>query len=530
VSDVGGLREPPAGLPPAQGRLSVFAVAAIFVIAVTPVLMMPILPMIDYYSHVARYFALSQVDTDTFLARNYRAEWAILPNIGLDVVGTGLMRFLPPLVAAKTIVVLMLATQYFGLLYFNRQLTGRTSLATAFLAAPLLYSFIFTWGFANFLLGLGLVFWGAGLWLALRNRLLVATPVACLMAILIFLTHGLAFALYGLLLGALELGFFVFSTQRSFTNLARRMAALAVQAVIPALLFMASPTSKVAQGFTNADEAMHSLHRKGQLIDRLETLLSYRLGTILRVSEGPSLAFDLASGVIVLLAIAALAMRGRVQVARPALPALLIAGLLIAIVPPTLFGVGYVSDRMPLFAAFLLLGALSIRTQPVLADRLCIAVVGIVVATRIVAVDINWQAYRSDFADFQAVRTHLPPNSLVGYVNLANGGRMQPGRRCEMFGPLMVPIGRNATPIFAFSSQQPIALIGRLAEANRQMAKAPKEKGLKRDALRFQAMLQTGAFDYALVCASEKLDPAIRAQATLVAQKGRLALFRFSPP
>ncbi|MBC7507059.1 MAG: hypothetical protein H7267_15285 [Sandarakinorhabdus sp.] len=122
---------------------------------------------------------------------------------------TALMKLVPPRLIAHITVILIFAVQYGGILYSNRILTGRTSVVTALLAVPLLYSFILNWGFANFLLGLGLLFWGAGWWLQERHRLAVALPVAIALATLIFLVHGLAFALYGILLGSLEIGIFL---------------------------------------------------------------------------------------------------------------------------------------------------------------------------------------------------------------------------------------------------------------------------------------------------------------------------------
>src|SRR5262249_30169688 len=161
-----------------------------FGIALIPLLSAPLLPTIDFYNHISRFYVLSHIDGSPFLRSQYRANWSLLPNIGLDVIGTGLMRLLPPLAAAKAIAVLMFATQYFGVLFFNRQLVGRVSPITALLMVPLLYSFIFTWGFANFLFGLGLAFWGAGGWLALRRRPLMATAVGCAIATVVFLAHG----------------------------------------------------------------------------------------------------------------------------------------------------------------------------------------------------------------------------------------------------------------------------------------------------------------------------------------------------
>ena len=87
------------------------------------------------------------------------------------------------------------------------RLTGQRSLLIAVLLLPLLYSYIFNFGFANFLLGLGFAFWAAGWWLSHRDRPRLAVPVSCLFAVAIFFTHGLAFGLYGILVASLEVGF-----------------------------------------------------------------------------------------------------------------------------------------------------------------------------------------------------------------------------------------------------------------------------------------------------------------------------------
>lgn len=505
-------------------RTAVFVI--IFLLAVIPFLVTPVLPMIDYYAHLARYYALSYIDSDAFLAQNFEARWAILPNIGLDVMGVGLMRLGPPLLIAKLIVLIIFATQYFGILYFNARLTGRTSLLTALLAVPLLYSFIFVWGFANFLFALGMVFWGAGWWLAARERLILAVPTACAVAVVIFLTHGVAFALYGLLLGGLEIGFFLTSRPRSLRTLLVNMAALAAQAVAPLLLFRASPTSKDPNGVSNADEAVRQLAQHGALQERLKELASYRLSSIIRVSEGPSLAFDIVWGAAVLAVIAFLMRQGRIRVSAVTWPALALALVLVAITPPTLFGVGYVADRMPLFLAFLVVGALAVRPRAERLDAICLGLVGVLVAVRIAAIGVSWQSYRDDFASFDQISRQIPAHSVVGYVNLANAERLDPNPRCEMFGPLMVPLSGQASPIFAYTSQQPIALIGRLKVANDTLAAFRKRHPhVKGNPLRFEDMVASRAFDYVLVCEPGRLGPPTAA-AERVGEAGRFALFR----
>ena len=519
---------PPAETSPAdpspRRRL---AIAAIFLLALLPLAATPVLPTIDYYNHLGRYYALAHLGADPFLAQNYAARWGLLPNIGLDVIGTGLMAVAPPLLCAKLLIAGVFAIQFFGLIYFNRQLTGRASVLVALLAVPLLYSFIFTWGFANFLLGLGLVLWGAGWWLAMRHRPLLAIPVACLLAMLIFLTHGVAFALYGLLLGGLELGFFFADPNRSVAGLARSMAALAVQAAAPVVLFLLSPTSKASEGFTNADEAIGRLSHNGQLGERLRELASYRLTTILRVSDGPSFALDVVTNLLLVALVVLLAIRGRVTIARTAWPALALGVLLVALAPPALFGVGYVSDRMPLFLAFVLAAALVVAPSRTRLDLGVTALVGVVVAVKLVALAGGWRAYGDDFDHFRAASRSIPTRSVVGFVNLANGQRLDPNPRCEMYGPLLIPLGGDATPVFALGSAQPIALIGRLSAANKAAASPASPdgpKGLARAQDRFSEMIRDGRFDYVLVCDSSL--PAARRDAILVARSGRFAVYR----
>ena len=315
----------------------------ILAVAVLPLFATPLLPFIDLYNHVARFYVLSHVGGDPVLAANYAPNWGLLPNIGLDLAGTALLHVLPPAWTAHVVVTAIFALQYGGVLAFNRALTGRTSLLVALLAVPLLYSYILNWGFANFLAGLGLVFWAGAWWLAQRHRLAVAVPVACALAVAIFFTHGLAFALYGALVGGLEVGFWWQARPRRLAGLARGLGPVAVQAVLPVLLFLAAPTSRTAAGVTNAHGSAARLYADGRLGTRLWELFQYRLTTIVRVAEGPSLWLDIVSFAVVAALLAALLWRGRIAVARPAWAALAVAALLVAAMPPALFGVGYVA-------------------------------------------------------------------------------------------------------------------------------------------------------------------------------------------
>ncbi len=110
---------------------SVVAPAAIFALSLIPLAVTPVLPLIDFYNHIARFFVLSHIDASPFLQRYYEARWSLLPNIGVDVLGTPLLAVLPPLIAAKAIAVIIMAVMFSGALYFHRAVTGTRSLLVA---------------------------------------------------------------------------------------------------------------------------------------------------------------------------------------------------------------------------------------------------------------------------------------------------------------------------------------------------------------------------------------------------------------
>ena len=160
-----------------------------------PLFSTPVLPLIDFYNHLSRFYVLSHVAAGRDLLRHFfQANWTLLPDIGVDIVGTPILAFVPPMIAGHIIAAGVLNGPLFSgiTLCFNYALTGRPSLLIALLLLPLSYRYVLNWGFANFLLGIGLAFWAAGWWIAHRERPLLAVPLWCaLFAVLIFLCHGL---------------------------------------------------------------------------------------------------------------------------------------------------------------------------------------------------------------------------------------------------------------------------------------------------------------------------------------------------
>jgi len=503
--------------------------AGLFAIALTPLLSSPVLPFIDFYNHIARYHVLAQVGRDPFLQQYYSAHWALVPNIGMDFIGSLLLRFIPAAIAPHVIAAIIMASQFLGVLYFHRQLTGRLSLLVALLLVPLLYSFILNWGFSNFLFGLGLVFGAAGWWLANRARGWRAAPVAAVFAVLIFLDHGFVFALYGLLLATLELGLAWQARDLRLTALVRRLAPVAVQAVVPVILFTSSKLAQSRDGVSNADQTISRLMSSGGLIQRLFDLMLYRIETIVRVAEGPSYPLDLlwSAGMVTLLGW--LVARGRLRLSPVIWPALAAGVLLIVIVPPTMFGIGYVSDRLPLYTALLLVAALQPVAAGGRANRLAVGAVAALVAVRLVSIAASWQTYARQYDEFVAVTRALPRGALVN--DLMVGGTLHVASlpRCSMWGPMLTAQFGMVTPLFADAAAQPLLQRGPLAEAVTALGRQTEIwKGFQ-PALYdgfLQRMQAAGKFDYVLVCNAEYLPRPLATVGRVVARTPHFELIR----
>lgn len=506
---------------------------AIFLFALIPLLIAPVIPTQDFYNHIARYYVLSHLGADPGLAKYYSAHWTILPNLGLDLVGAALMSIAPPALVPHLVALLIFVLQYTGVLALHRALGGRTPVLAAILTAGLLYSYIFVWGFSNFLCGLGLAFLAAAWWISRRDRPLIALPVAMLLAVAIFFFHGFAFALYGVLVGGLELGLWLRSDGRRFLDLVKSGLLLAVQAVAPACLFLLTPTAKGAVTGAVGSVARYA-HEKDALVARVVAEVQHRILTVVRVGEGPSYAFD----AVVFFAVAAtlgwLLLRRQVSINRTSWAAIALFAVLCVVTPPALFGVGYVSDRIPLVTALLVVASLDAHFSSARWRTGAMVVLAALLVVRIGGISADWWRYRQDFASFRTAVAPIERGALVGEL-IAYGADPRDGfkPRCQMYTPLTV-IERGAiAPLFADATQQPLRLEGRLQEALRDRAahtslRLARDPDYADDTL--ARLTSSGFYDYILMCGRSRLRHPLPAQLQLAAASGPIEVYRVRKP
>lgn len=170
-----------------------------------PLLWPDVPPLVDLPGHMGRYRVQLGIDQSSALQRFYDFDWALIGNLGVDLIVEALAPLIGLELAVKLIILAIPPITIAGFLMVAHEIHGRVP-ATAFFALPLAYGYPFQFGFANFALSAALAFIAFALWLRLgrtgRERLRAAFFLP--LAALIWLTHIFGWALLGLLAFATE--------------------------------------------------------------------------------------------------------------------------------------------------------------------------------------------------------------------------------------------------------------------------------------------------------------------------------------
>lgn len=508
MTDLAPARPALRGLRPAA---LVWGAAALCLV---PLLVTPVLPLIDFYAHVARYFALARVDDDPALALNYAPAWALLPNLGLDVIGVAVMERVPPLLGAKILGALIVLAPVLGALALARALHGRVAATHVALAGLLAYSFVLTWGFANFILGLGLALAALGLWIALAHRpgAQLATGIAAGMVIM--LVHGLVFGLWGLMLLAVELAQVRAAPPMPRARVLGRIARLGLVAAGPVVLFLMTRTASADGGVTQAFGNLAAHAGRGQLWPRLLAEAGHRVDGLLRVAESTWPWADRLFGLVLWGTLALAFAKGALRLDTRLRLAAALAAALVVVMPPNLFGVGHLDDRMPLvLLALLAAGAVPGRAAwpaPVL---------GGLFALHLAMVTAGWAQLGTGYRAFLDAAQALPRGGLAqAHFGPGAQGR-DASRACKPLLFLLLLQNGTAVSTFANPTQQPLRIVGPLRAAldGRGAGAAASDAGP-------QDRLPRPGFDVAVVCDTPPAAAGTGGQP--VARQGSWALFR----
>ena len=335
-----------------------------------------------------------------------------------------------------------------------------------------------------------------------------------MLALVLLFIHAFAFAAWGLILAGIEVMQAVESRELRIRPVAIRLGRLLCLAVVPALLFLQMPTSGAEEGVTQVVANLSGYAEQGKLFGRLGVEVVRRLNSFLRVAEGFSPPLDWALGLLLWGAIAVGLVTGALRLdGRLWLAAALIL-LLVVVMPPSLFGVGHVDDRLPLILLCLLAAGLS--AQP--AARLAAPVTGILIGLFVVrTVLVGWGYHQAGtvYRDYLDQIAQVDTGALGAPILFDKElGRDRFSPKCEPLSPLLALQNGTAVPTFANPTQQPLTLSGPLKAAREALQQEGSTASLPstddRITLHQQALTRyfNAGFDTVVAC---DIDPAVPA-------------------
>jgi hypothetical protein len=373
---------------------------AVVVALLTPIFLTDLPPLLDYPNHLARMDILAQAGRDAALARMYRIDWSIVPNIGIDLLMPLFVRHMPLIAAGRLFLAAALLLPFFGVILLHRALF-RVRSYWPLAAALVVYNRLFFLGFINFEIGLGLALLGAAAWTLLEGRRPARLASAIVLGIVIFFCHLIALGLYGLLLLALE-GPSVLEGGRIR---AKALLAPIAPLVLPAILYLLAPISRGDGAQPDGPIAMLRHYGSGLIAEHLLKPIGL---------FGGFLTYNRWLDAAAVLTIAALLVTsGRRTRLRPFVAGA--AALLCALypfVPFYLLKTAWIDQRLPVMATFLALAAIAPRIRGRSAG-IALTALALIFLARDWTVLAIWRHHDLGIAQFRRDIEVVAPNERV---------------------------------------------------------------------------------------------------------------------
>jgi len=180
--------------------------AALVLLSAVPLLWPDVPPLVDLPGHIGRYRVQLDLAGSPELQRFYTFEWALIGNLGVDLIvqALGPLFGIEPVV--KYVVAAIPALTAAGLLWVAREVHGRVP-PTALFALPFAYNYPFLFGFVNFALAMALALLAFALWLRLgrQERWVLRIVVMLPISMLLWVCHAFGWGTLGVMAFSAEL-------------------------------------------------------------------------------------------------------------------------------------------------------------------------------------------------------------------------------------------------------------------------------------------------------------------------------------
>lgn len=370
-----------------------------------PLFLVDLPPLGDYPNHLARMVLMSRLPDDPVLASFYMTNWAIIPDLAIDVFMPALVKVIPPLLAGKLLLAGILLLDIIGAAAYAACVHGRRtwwSLGAALAG----YNIAFMMGFLNFNVSLGLAMLLAAGWIGLRRwTVLRAAAFAVAASALLFFCHLMGLFFFLALAGSFEASLLWVSlrdTGRSREMFQRTLVAagsLAAMLVPVAVLYPLTGLSSTA----GDDTRFLSPHEK--LVQLIGPFVNYNF------------SLDALTACAVLGVLLAGLVTRRLILAPGAVAAVMGVALLYTALPTEYKGTGFLDTRLAVMLGFLAFTAFRLRLSPLLSRAVGVGLL-VLFGLRVATVSFAWIESRIDVDNTRALVSLVQPGERVAQIGI----------------------------------------------------------------------------------------------------------------
>jgi hypothetical protein len=358
-----------------------WVLAALCLAVAIPIAVTSFPPLVDLYGHLGRYHIQAEIADNPVIQRYWSFHWALVANLGVDLLSVPLSRLIGLERAIWLIVLAIPPLMVFGLFRMARTVHGHIP-ASALAAVPFALAYPFQFGFVNFWLGTAIAFHVAASWIALSSRKAPRLRAAALFVpagLVVWITHVYAWGILGVIAGGSEIGRSWQAGKRGLNDLLVRPAikCLPLAAPMPLMLIWRSEgAGAVTEGWFN---------------------IPHKITDFAQALRDQSMIVDIASIALIAMLIYA-ALRTRKMAMSPLLgfPAAILFALAI-LFPYQLFGSAFADTRMWPVALAVAIVAIRIEPETGRAARTIALIAVAVCAVRIGAGTVGFSQYDRDF-------------------------------------------------------------------------------------------------------------------------------------
>jgi hypothetical protein len=157
----------------------------------------------DYPQHLAKLQIRKTIGFDTNVSQFYQFGWKFTPHLGVDLLATPFLPFLPVEVTGRIVIVVTFVLICMGTILLDREL-NRENYGLSLFSGIFLYNGAFMWGFLQYLIGIGFSIWLFWCWVRYREKVngigivlfTVLGGVVCMMNLWALVTYGVCVAGY----------------------------------------------------------------------------------------------------------------------------------------------------------------------------------------------------------------------------------------------------------------------------------------------------------------------------------------------